>query len=105
MVHLKIEDPTVEIDKVQVTEDINENGKYDEDGILFQNGKVQKTPMLFLVKSQKIMQLFLELLTEISNEQDMDFALTKTEINTLEISTRIKEIKMEFIYGLQKKMV
>lgn len=55
----KIEDPTFEIDKIQVTDDINENGKYDEDGILFQRWENEELPDYFLGQITKNNETFL----------------------------------------------
>ena len=55
----KIEDPTIEIDKIQVTDDINENGKYDEDGILFQKWDNEEMPDYFLGQITKNNETFL----------------------------------------------
>ena len=55
----KIEDPTFEIDKVQVTDDINENGKYDEDGVLFQKWENEEQPDFFLGQITKNNETFL----------------------------------------------
>ena len=52
-------DPTVEIDKVQVDEDINENGIYDEDGIIFRQWENEEQPDYYLGQISKNNSSFL----------------------------------------------
>ena len=40
--------PTIDIDKILVDEDINENGKYDDDGILFKQWENEEQPDYYL---------------------------------------------------------
>ena len=41
-------DPTFEVDKIQIDEDINENGKYDEDGVVFRPWENEEMPDYYL---------------------------------------------------------
>ena len=52
-------DPTFEIDKVQVDEDINENGKYDEDGVIFRQWENEEQPDYYLGQITKNNSSFL----------------------------------------------
>ena len=52
-------DPTIEIDKVQVDEEINENGVYDEDGIIFKQWENEDQPDYYLGQISKNNSSFL----------------------------------------------
>ena len=51
--------PTIDIDKIQVDEEINENGKYDEDGILFKQWENEEQPDYYLGQINKNNSSFL----------------------------------------------
>ena len=57
-------DPTFEVDKIQIDEDINENGKYDEDGVVFRPWENEEKPDYYLGSITKNNSSFLGVFNE-----------------------------------------